>query len=76
MKFFLIDYYFLYLIVLSISCIMFINFKKLYFIFKINKVCQFNSSFKLTMNNLLFLIFKIELFFVLLNIKKNVSLNI
>lgn len=73
MKFFLIDYYFLYLIVLSILSIMLINFKKLYFTFKINKICQFNDVFKLTMNNLLFLILKIGLFFILISIFFNIS---
>lgn len=75
MKFFLIDYYFLYLIILAVFSIMFINFKKLYFTHKVNKICDFKDSFKLTMNNLLFLILKIGLFFILINIFLNISFN-
>ena len=68
MKFFLVDYYFLYLIVLSIFAVMFVNFKKLYFSSKIKKIFKITNFFKLTINNVLFLIFKIGLTFILLSI--------
>lgn len=75
MKFFLVDYFFVYLILLSIFCVMSVNFKKLYFVSKLNKIQKNTFFFKLTSNNIIFLIFKIGLIFILFNIFFNISYN-
>ena len=75
MKFFLIDYYFLYLIILSVFAVMFVNFKKLYFLSKISEINNKNSNFKVSINNLLFLVLKIGLLFILISIFFNISFN-